>query len=142
MEWCRLNEYDLLKISIKEWQRCIEAAIFIQTVFLFHLHRNDLKKTNLLFCVPQEIVKMLASILLKGYQSFEEILEKEGEVFLFSCWNSKDWEVRLEVANHQNFLPTLEQILIGMNSISRCKGSILFSKRRIGWFNGIFYFRK
>ncbi len=41
--------------------------------------------------------------LLEGYQNFFEIVEKEGEGFLFPCWNSEDWEIRLCVANHPNF---------------------------------------
>lgn len=47
--------------------------------------------------------------LLKGYQTFEEIVEKEGESFLFSCWNNEDRSANLIIANHQNFIPTIEQ---------------------------------
>ncbi len=52
--------------------------------------------------------------LLEGYKSFNEIVEKEGEDFLFSCCNNQIWKIRLQVANHQNFLPTPEQIAIGL----------------------------
>ncbi len=37
--------------------------------------------------------------LLKGYKTFEEIIDKEG--FLFSCWNNYNYDVRLRVAKHQ-----------------------------------------
>lgn len=52
---------------------------------------------------------------LKGYQNFDEIVKKEGEDFLFSCWNNIDWKTRLCVANHPNYLPTLKQIKAGLN---------------------------
>ncbi len=52
--------------------------------------------------------------LLEGYQDFDEIVEKESEGFLLSCCNNKDYKTRLQVANHHNFLPTLEQIEIGL----------------------------
>ncbi len=52
--------------------------------------------------------------LLEGYQDFDEIVEKEGEGFLLSCCNNKDYKTRLQVANHPNFLPTLEQIERGL----------------------------
>ncbi len=48
--------------------------------------------------------------LLEGYQDFNEIVEKEGEDFLFSCWDNKDVQIRMQVANHPDFIPTLEQI--------------------------------
>lgn len=48
--------------------------------------------------------------LLDGYQNFDEILEKEGESFFFSCWNNRNWDITLEITNHINFLPTLDQI--------------------------------
>ncbi len=58
---------------------------------------------------------------MKGYQTFEEIIEREGEVFLFSCWNNQDCEKRIQVANHQNFLHTLEYIEIGLNDNLVCQ---------------------
>lgn len=54
--------------------------------------------------------------ILECYKTFEEIVEKEGEEFLFSCWNNEEWQTRLQVANHPNFLPTLEQIEIGLKN--------------------------
>lgn len=48
--------------------------------------------------------------LLEGYQNFDQIVKKEGEEFLFSCWNNYIFDVKLQVANHSNFLPTVEQI--------------------------------
>ena len=52
--------------------------------------------------------------LLEGYQDFNEIVEKEGEDFLFSCWNNRIGDTRLQVAQHCNFLPTQKQIGIGL----------------------------
>ena len=52
--------------------------------------------------------------LLEGYKNFNEVVEKEGEEFLFSCWNNKEAKTRLQVANHPNFLPTEEQIEVGL----------------------------
>ncbi len=56
--------------------------------------------------------------LLKGYQDFDEIVEKEGENFLFSCWDNLDEFVRIHVANHPDFLPNLEQIKIRLEDCS------------------------
>lgn len=52
--------------------------------------------------------------LLSEYQTFEESVEKKGEPFLFRNWNNQVLSCRLQVANHPNFLPTLEQIEVGL----------------------------
>ncbi len=57
--------------------------------------------------------------LLKGYKKFNDIVEKEVEDFLFSFWNNHNLEARLQVANHPNFLPPLEQIEIGLQDSNR-----------------------
>ncbi len=33
---------------------------------------------------------------------------------MFSCWNNRNGGVRLQFANHPNFLPSVEQIKIGL----------------------------
>ncbi len=48
--------------------------------------------------------------LLEEYKDFNEVIKNEGESFLFSCWNNFNEDVKLQVANHPNFLPTQEQI--------------------------------
>ncbi len=75
----------------------------------------DLKKDKELILEIAKVNKYTCKYsLLKGYQTFEEIVEKEGEEFLFSCWNNLSVEVRLMVANHPKFIPTKEQIEIGI----------------------------
>ncbi len=51
---------------------------------------------------------------LKGYQSFDEIVEKEVKHFFLSCWKNELVSIRIRVANHPNFIPTIEQIKIGL----------------------------
>lgn len=43
--------------------------------------------------------------LLIGYQNFDEIVEKEGEDFLFSCINNNVWYTRHLIVKHPNFYP-------------------------------------
>lgn len=38
--------------------------------------------------------------------------KKEGEGFLFYCWDSHSNSIRLQVANHPNFIPTIDQMEI------------------------------
>lgn len=48
---------------------------------------------------------------------------------MFSCWNNRDNNIRLEVANHNNFTTTLEQIKIGLSN-SELKVSEVYSLRK------------
>lgn len=56
-------------------------------------------------------------VFMDGYHlcDFEKVIEKEGEDFLFSCWRNGELAIKLQVSNYQNFLPTAEQVEIGLN---------------------------
>lgn len=49
------------------------------------------------------------------YNSIEDILNDQGEEFLFSCFDNKSYNLRHFIAIHQNFTPTLEQMNKGLN---------------------------
>ncbi len=42
------------------------------------------------------ILILLLILYLMVIQNFDEILEKEGEDFLFSCWNKDEWSAKIE----------------------------------------------
>lgn len=63
----------------------------------------------------RQVFHVCSYSLLDGYKTFPEILEKEGEEFFFSCWNNVYYRICLGVAQHPNFLPTVEQIEVGLN---------------------------
>lgn len=48
--------------------------------------------------------------LLKGYKRLAEIVEKEGEYFLLSCYNNKEVKIRLQVINHHSFITYIKTI--------------------------------
>lgn len=52
--------------------------------------------------------------LLEKYSSFDSVLQRERKLFLFSCWKSNDVDIRFQIASHINFLPTIEQIEVGL----------------------------
>ena len=70
--------------------------------------------------------------LLYGYQYFNAIVKKEGEEFLFSCYKNRYYDLRLEVANHPNFLPTVEQIEQGLNDKDKDVQSV-YQLRKDEW---------
>lgn len=88
---------------------------------------------NIILKVAKKDSSLLYHATLKGYQSFDEIVEKEGEAFFLSCWNNKDWKTRLQVAKHHNFLPTVEQIEIGLQDHSKEVSSV-YELRKDEWF--------
>lgn len=56
--------------------------------------------------------------LLEGYQTFDDIIEKEGEDFLFSCYKNNYAKTAIQVANHPNFNPNKEQMNYGLQHIN------------------------
>ncbi len=79
----------------------------------------------------QSDIDACSESLLEGYQNFDEIVEKEGEDFLFACCNNVDLNVKLRVANHPNFLPTIEQIAIGLDDLEKIKQ--IYEMRQDEW---------
>ncbi len=106
------NYYSFTQLS-EELRMDKELCLIVVKVLdrLLDYASDELKKDNEL--ISKSIINnsnACAFSLLEGYQDFDEIVEKEGEEFLFSCWNNRISETRLQVANHPNFLPTLEQV--------------------------------
>ena len=97
------NDKEIVLNAVQQWGGALQ--------FASDELKND--KDIILTAVASDIDACDYS-LLEGYQNFDDIAEKEGETFLFSCWNSDDDAIRLRVANHPNFLPTLEQLEIGL----------------------------
>lgn len=54
--------------------------------------------------------KLKDGFQLLWFQTFGELVEKEGESFPFSRWYNESWEIRIQVAKHTHFLPARANI--------------------------------
>ncbi len=117
-QWC---SYALRYASdnLKNDKEVVLAAVRQEESALYYAS-NELRKDKSFILQATQINKYACQhSLLNGYKRFNAIVKKEGINFLFSCWNNESWEIRLQVAKHHNFLPTVKQIESGLKD--KCK---------------------
>ncbi len=79
----------------------------------------------------------LGSSLVKEYpRIFDDLVKLKGNGFLFSCCNNFYDPVRLKVAEHPEFCPTIKQIEIGMKDKNKNVRRI-YSLRKDEWLSKI-----
>ncbi len=99
-----LNNINIIKTAINNNPMALQyAPIFARKDKVFILQAATLNDEACKFS------------LLEGYQTFDEIVEKEGEGFLFSCYKNDSIIIKLQVATHSNFIPTLDQLKYGLS---------------------------
>lgn len=93
---------------------------------------NELRKDKeiILYAAIHDIYAIEYS-LLEGYQTFEEVIEKEGKSFFFSCWNNKSDLIKLRVAKDSEYSPTTEQIKEGLQFVDYV--SEIYELRKDEW---------
>lgn len=102
-----------IPLLLNEWKNNKElmAKAINYNYKAFSYVSDKLKKDkDLILAAARKDISCLSYSNLKGYKNITEIIDKEGEEFLLSCWNNEDGTIILQVANHPNYLPTIEQI--------------------------------
>lgn len=125
-EWNNDKEIVLIAVQQDGWalqyvsenmknDKEIAVLAIAQNPLLFQFLSYNLRKDKEIILEVSKNRTLESFSLLEGYQDFDEIVEREGEIFFLSCYNNVDNTIRVKVSNHPNFIPTAEQIEVGLN---------------------------
>lgn len=98
----RKNDEDLLIKMVKE-----DIDLSGLEIPEFHYSKRIVKS---LVRLNSDLVSMSR---IEGYQTMKDIVKKEGESFLFSCFPNTNKELNKKIMQNERFLPTVEQIEMG-----------------------------
>lgn len=99
-------------------RKFIAKAIKKNALVYMHIQEEFKTDRELFLEAVRDNSQVCQFTTVSKYKNFKTLVKEEGEVFLFSCFKNKDFTTRILVANHPNFIPTLEQMEIGLQDKS------------------------